>query len=143
LKRALLQKGITTLEKNIDQISLKLIVMETISMDELKQFLKYGNFPLQPTQQRICLPIIQRIYRKMQIGVKFENINVDNLLLINGHHRYICALLLQKELSINEWNSPPNVMKLLCGVLLLLTQMIGSQLRLLNGIICQMQPGVK
>ena len=87
--------------------------METISMDELKQFLKYGNFPLQPTQQRICLPIIQRIYRKMQIGVKFENINVDNLLLINGHHRYICALLLQKELSTNDWKSPPNVMKLL------------------------------
>ena len=86
--------------------------MQTISIDELKEFLKSHNFPLQPTQQKICYPIIQRIYRKMQIGVQFEKINIDNLLLINGHHRYICSLLLQKELGTNVWKSPSNVMNL-------------------------------
>ncbi len=86
--------------------------MQTISIDELREFLKSRNFPLQPTQHKICYPIVQRIYRKMQIGVQFENINIDNLLLINGHHRYICSLLLQKELGTNEWKSPSNVMNL-------------------------------
>jgi len=86
--------------------------VQTISIDELRDFLKSHNFQLKPTQKKICYPIIQRIYKKMRIGIQFENINVDNLLLINGHHRYVCSLLLQKSLGTNDWKSPSNVMNL-------------------------------
>jgi hypothetical protein len=86
--------------------------MQTISIDEVREFLKSHTFPLQPTQQKICYPIIRRIHRKMQMGVPFENINIDNLLLINGHHRYICSLLLQLEIGTNAWKSPSNTIDL-------------------------------
>lgn len=45
----------------------------------------------------------------MTIGVEFENINVDNSLLINGHHRYICSLLSKKVLRTNTWGSPSQI----------------------------------
>jgi len=77
--------------------------MESISLEDLKEFLKSNKFELQPTQKRLCFPIIKRIYSKMAIGVVFENINVCDLLLINGHHRYICSLLLQKTIGRNPW----------------------------------------
>lgn len=45
----------------------------------------------------------------MKIGVQFENINIDKELLINGHHRYVCALLLKKSINTNLWSSPSKI----------------------------------
>lgn len=40
------------------------------------------------------------------VGVSFANIHVDESLIINGHHRYICSLLLKKEIEANPWPRP-------------------------------------
>ncbi len=79
--------------------------MEKISIEQVKELLLSGTLKLQPTQQKLCVQILQRIHHKMKLGVSFENINVHEGLLINGHHRYICAQLLNLHLNINPWSS--------------------------------------
>ena len=51
------------------------------------------------SQLRLCIPIINRIYRKMLAGIKFTEIKVDNGLICDGHHRYIASLLANYNLS--------------------------------------------
>jgi hypothetical protein len=77
--------------------------MELLSIEQLKEFLNSNEFEFKPIQSKLCFPIIKRIYHKMKLGIPFENINVKDGLLVNGHHRYICSLLLKKEIGINPW----------------------------------------
>jgi hypothetical protein len=44
----------------------------------------------------------------MNAGVRFENIQVNGVFLIIGHHRYLSSLLLNKEIGINTWERPSN-----------------------------------
>jgi hypothetical protein len=83
--------------------------MSQITIEELKAFLQLEILKLQPTQNKLCFLIIRRIYHKMKIGVQFENINIDKELPINGHHRYICSLLLKKSINTNLWSSPSQI----------------------------------
>jgi hypothetical protein len=83
--------------------------MQSISIEELTEFLKSDDLKLQATQGKLCFPIIQRIYYKMKIGVEFENINIKEDLIINGHHRYVCLLLLKKSINTNPWSSPSQI----------------------------------
>ena len=83
--------------------------MHVVTIEELRVFLQSGIFELQPTQKKLCFPIIRRIYHKMKIGVQFDNINIDKELLINGHHRYICSQLLKKSITTNAWASPSEI----------------------------------
>jgi len=83
--------------------------MELISSAEVKAFLKANVFEYTATQPKLCFPIIQRIHYKIKLGIDFENINVADLSVINGHHRYICLLLAGKTVGINPWASPSNI----------------------------------
>ncbi len=42
---------------------------------------------------KLCLPVINRIFKKMSIGIKFFGIKVENNLICDGHHRYIASIL--------------------------------------------------
>lgn len=57
----------------------------------------------------MCLPIIQRIYHKMVLGVKFDYINVSGDSVINRDHRYICCVLLKRPVQQNSWASPSHM----------------------------------
>ena len=73
------------------------------------------NFNLKSTHERLCFPVIKRLYTKMKIGIKFSAIKVDGDLIIDGHHRYLASLLaevcLEKHPSnrtsatkVSEWH---------------------------------------
>ena len=83
--------------------------MALISFEQIRQLLESEDFELQPTQRKLCLPILQRIYHKMNVGVEFDSINIAGDLLINGHHRYVCSLLLKKTLQRDIWSRPSQV----------------------------------
>jgi hypothetical protein len=51
------------------------------------------------THTRLCVPIIDRIYRKMLVGIKFSEIKIDDTLICDGHHRYLASLLANYALS--------------------------------------------
>ncbi|RFM26439.1 hypothetical protein DXN05_19610 [Deminuibacter soli] len=54
---------------------------------------------LTPSQAKLCIPIINRLYIKMANGIKFASITVDGDVISNGHHRYIASLLAEYEIG--------------------------------------------
>ena len=42
----------------------------------------------------------------MKLGISFKNIQCENDLLVDGHHRYICSILANKEIGIRPYKAP-------------------------------------
>ena len=55
------------------------------------------------THAKLSLPIINRIYKKMLNGIKFENIRVCDNMVIDGHHRYVASIIADKDLFIDNY----------------------------------------
>ncbi len=77
--------------------------METLTIDTILNLLKSGSIELKSTHQKLCYPIIVRIYRKMLIGIEFNGIKVDGDIIIDGHHRYLASLL--ADVSLEKYPS--------------------------------------
>lgn len=73
--------------------------MNTVENELLKELLRGDKLKLKSTHQRLCLPIIHRIYKKMLLGIKFPSIKIYDDLIIDGHHRYLASLLAGKTLE--------------------------------------------
>jgi len=78
--------------------------MEKVTVEFIKEFIASGPIDLNPTQTKLCVPIISRICQKMSHGIKFDDIKVFDNLIINGHHRYLSSLLVKFELGRVEGN---------------------------------------
>lgn len=65
----------------------------------MSNFIDSNEIRLKSSHSRLCLPIINRIYKKMQLGITFQSIKVDRDLIIDGHHRYLASLLANKALE--------------------------------------------
>ena len=77
--------------------------MEKIHREMILEAIKSSDYILITTHKKLCLPIINRIYKKMINGIKFDDIKVCDTLIIDGHHRYISALL--ANIKLNEAKS--------------------------------------
>ena len=73
--------------------------MQQISKEFVLEYLKGSKKDLKSTHDKLCFPVINRIYKKMSIGIKFPSIKVDGDLIIDGHHRYLASLLVQTTLD--------------------------------------------
>lgn len=74
-------------------------------MDEFKikleHFLKIESFEFQPTQEKLSVPLICRIYKKMNAGLcNFDAIKIADDLIIDGHHRYIASKMAGTQIQI-------------------------------------------
>ncbi|MCU0421433.1 MAG: hypothetical protein MUC81_01385 [Bacteroidia bacterium] len=69
------------------------VSLKQISLEIVTDFVKQSEIELQSTHDRLCYPIIERICKKMSIGIKFAGIKVDDDVIIDGHHRYLASLL--------------------------------------------------
>ena len=67
--------------------------MEKITQELIQKILAENKIELSCTHAKLCVPIIDRIYRKMSIGIQFSGIKVDGCLICDGHHRYVASLL--------------------------------------------------
>ena len=73
--------------------------METINKEVILKAIEKSDYTLITTHKKLCLPIINRIYKKMMHGIKFDDIKVCGTLIIDGHHRYISSLLANIKLD--------------------------------------------
>ena len=66
---------------------------------------------LKPLHEKLSLPIITRIFKKMQHGLKFMSIHVSSdELIIDGHHRYIASLLADYSIEVvSDYPKPTKV----------------------------------
>lgn len=67
--------------------------MERITQEIIVEFMLKNEIELSSTHTKLCLPIVNRIFKKMSIGIKFPDIKVENNLICDGHHRYIASLI--------------------------------------------------
>ncbi len=72
--------------------------MQLISKEFIHKFIKEIKIDLKSTHGKLCFPIINRIYQKMLVGIKFPSIKIDDNLIIDGHHRYLASLLANTDL---------------------------------------------
>jgi hypothetical protein len=73
--------------------------MDNITKEVILKKFKESGSVLIATQHKLCLPIINRIYKKMMNGVNFDDIKVCDTLIIDGHHRYVSSLLANMKLN--------------------------------------------
>ena len=66
--------------------------METITKEIIADFIRNNEIKLSSTHKKLCLPVINRIFKKMSAGIKFSGIKVENNLICDGHHRYIASI---------------------------------------------------
>jgi len=73
--------------------------MENINKELILKAIAASDYVLIATHRKLCLPIINRIYKKMINGIKFDDIKVCDSLIIDGHHRYVSSLLANIKLD--------------------------------------------
>lgn len=73
--------------------------MTEITEESIKYFLKENKLDYLPTQNKLSLYIINRIYKKMINGIKFEIVKTNQKFIIDGHHRYISSKLAKIEIE--------------------------------------------
>ena len=76
--------------------------MEEINLKTIQDLFKSGSLDLVATQPGVCLPMLQRIYKKMKVGIDFDAIRVNESRIVDGHHRYVCSKLLDMEIEITN-----------------------------------------
>ena len=74
--------------------------MENILKENIIDFIAKNNMEYNCTQPKLSVPVINRIYKKMVVGINFSSIKVANGLICNGHHRYVASKLANYELEI-------------------------------------------
>jgi hypothetical protein len=67
--------------------------LKDITLEILEELFASRTPSLLATQKRLCLPVINRIYKKMRAGIFFSGIKVHNGCICDGHHRYIASVL--------------------------------------------------
>ena len=82
--------------------------MTEITLADVRKLLDSGQLQFKATQGAICLPILQRIYAKMNYGIPFDTIRVVESTINNGHHRYVCSMLSGIAIGISDWTLNPS-----------------------------------
>ena len=73
--------------------------MENINKELILKAIATSDYVLTATHRKLCLPIINRIYKKLINGIKFDDIKACDSLIIDGHHRYVSSLLANIKLN--------------------------------------------
>ena len=74
--------------------------MEGVTKETVAELIRTTEIELNSTHTKLCLPIINRIFRKMSAGIKFSPIKVENDLICDGHHRYLASIFADFSLEI-------------------------------------------
>jgi hypothetical protein len=67
--------------------------------NQLLELINNGKLELVSTHKALSLPVIERIFKKMMINLRFGGIQVDNEVILNGHHRYLASKLANLQLE--------------------------------------------
>lgn len=67
--------------------------MENVTKQAIAEFIRTNEIELRATHKKLCLPVINRMFKKMSAGIRFSGIKVENGLICDGHHRYIASIL--------------------------------------------------
>lgn len=66
---------------------------------QLLNLIKSNKIELISTHNKLSFPVIERIYKKMTLGIKFQGIKIEGKVIVDGHHRYLASLMAEIELE--------------------------------------------
>lgn len=66
--------------------------MQKVTKEAIEALIHENEIELSSTHAKLCVPVIDRLFRKMLAGIKFSAIKVDNNMICDGHHRYLASL---------------------------------------------------
>ena len=67
--------------------------MEKVTKEVIHALIHNNEIELSSTHAKLCVPIVDRIYRKMLLDIRFSGIKIENNIICDGHHRYLASLL--------------------------------------------------
>ncbi len=76
-----------------------------VTQKNIQDLIDSNKMELFATHSKLCLPIINRIYKKMSAGINFSSIKVENNFICDGHHRYVASLLADFPLEKIQGNT--------------------------------------
>lgn len=74
-----------------------------ITQETITNYLNNNSVDFKSTHHKFLLPLINRIYKKMVNGIKFDDIKVCDDLIIDGHHRYISSLIAKVKIGTTKY----------------------------------------
>ncbi|MBC7642637.1 MAG: hypothetical protein H7174_09940 [Flavobacterium sp.] len=77
--------------------------MNEITDESIKEFLFKEKLDFNPTHSKLSIPVINRIYKKLVNGIRFDEIKVNGNLIIDGHHRYISSMISKIEIGYRNY----------------------------------------
>jgi hypothetical protein len=77
--------------------------MEELTIEFVQEYLRIAQLDLYSTHAKVSFPILKRIHDKLKTGEKFKPICVDNKIIVDGHHRYICLHILSIKVEYVPW----------------------------------------
>ncbi len=72
----------------------------------IKEYFERNECSILPTQKRICLPVINRMVRKMQNSIRFNDISIYEGMIVDGHHRYVASLFAGITIGQSDGGKP-------------------------------------
>lgn len=86
--------------------------MKGVSKESIEDLIRKNKLELAPTQHTLCIPIIDRIFRKMVAGIRFADIKVKDKMICDGHHRYVASHLANVPIGIvPAWTTSSTVVR--------------------------------
>lgn len=83
--------------------------MNELTLASVKAFLQEEHrLHLESTQSKLCFPILKRIYQKLVDGQRFDALKIEDVIIIDGHHRYVCMRILDLEVETINWTKSPS-----------------------------------
>lgn len=76
----------------------------------LENYISQNELEFKPTQNKLSIPLIFRIYKKMKANLEFDAIKTCEGLIIDGHHRYIASKI--ADAKIENFPSSKNLTQL-------------------------------
>jgi len=74
--------------------------MGRITAKAISEMISSQTLNLTSTHGKLSLPIINRMYSKMRIGLRFDAIKIYENAIFNGHHRYMSSRLARYDLDM-------------------------------------------
>lgn len=74
--------------------------MNIPNITELKLMIDSTSHRYNASQIKLSYPIVRRLCLKMKMGIRFKPIHVAEGMIIDGHHRYIAAILASQEVTV-------------------------------------------
>jgi hypothetical protein len=77
--------------------------MNNLTEIAIKEYIASNKLAFNSTHNKLSLCIINRIYKKMKNGIKFEAIKINGNSIIDGHHRYISSKLAEIDVVFIDY----------------------------------------